>query len=229
MATDLGFDKSTLMVFVVVFIASYTAVIVTSFTECHPIDHYWQVTPNPGECAEGHIQFIILGSLNVLTTVMLLFYPVYILKSLEVPTRRKLQLYLPHTPGVFVVAITGSRLGLWSKNYNFYKFTAWEGAELLTAAIAANAPALSKLWALQLRKFKARKAQAQYKLQDRPRTIGGGDDSEPKFSRRRKAENSHQDEDVLVTQEDEFDGSTSEQIAQDNIQLTQERSSTAAS
>ena len=161
---------------------------------------------------------------------MLLLYPVHILKSQEVPTRRKLQLYLPNTPGVLIVAITASRLGLWSMDYEFFKFTTCEGAELLTAAIAANTPALSKPWARQLRKLEARKGQAQYRLHDRPRTIGGGDASELNFSRRRKANNSnHQDEDVLVTEMDEFDGSTGEQIAQDDMQPTQEGSNTVAS
>ncbi|POR33811.1 Uncharacterized protein TPAR_06003 [Tolypocladium paradoxum] len=144
---DLPFEKIIIRSYLLVFFASYVAAQVTTFSECHPVRLYWQVVPDPGECVKAQIQLLTLGILNIVTDAMLLVLPIPIVAKLQVPWRRKIQLYVLFALGVFIIAITIVRLPINSINKDSQvNRTMWASTELLTAAIVVNAPALYGLW-----------------------------------------------------------------------------------
>lgn len=72
---------------------SFFAVIVADLAECQPITHYWQVTPDPGaKCRQGYAQLLTMGSVNVVTDLLLVIFPIPIIIGSKMGKKRKLQL-----------------------------------------------------------------------------------------------------------------------------------------
>ncbi|OAA35057.1 hypothetical protein NOR_08149 [Metarhizium rileyi] len=144
---DLAYEKIIIRGYLIVFLVSFVAVQVITFTECRPFRLYWQVVPDPGPCAQAPIQLLTLGSLNIVTDLMLLILPIPVVALLRAPWRRKLQLYALFTLGGFIVLVTIVRLPI---NYLHIDSqgsrTTWASTELLTTAIVVNAPSLYGLW-----------------------------------------------------------------------------------
>lgn len=47
--------------FLVIFAATYIVVQVVTFAECRPLELYWRVLPDPGNCSQAQVQLITLG------------------------------------------------------------------------------------------------------------------------------------------------------------------------
>lgn len=140
---------STLLIrgYLLVFFATYVTVQVLNVSECNPVYLYWQILPDPGECAKAQVQLLVLGILNIITDFMLLLLPIPFVLGLTIPWKRKLQLLCLFTLGVFVILITAIRLPINSINKDSQdNRTLWATTELLTAAIVVNAPAIWGLW-----------------------------------------------------------------------------------
>lgn len=63
--------------------ASYGAVVITVFTECHPFDKYWQISPPPGKCVKAY-RFTTIQSASLMTmdiALMVIASPVLIVKG----------------------------------------------------------------------------------------------------------------------------------------------------
>lgn len=72
---------------------TFFAVIVADLAECQPVTHYWQVTPDPGpKCRQGYAQLLTMGTVNVVTDILLVVFPIPIIIRSKMGMKRKLQL-----------------------------------------------------------------------------------------------------------------------------------------
>lgn len=44
---------------------SFVAVVLSTFLECRPVQLYWQVYPDPGQCVKAQYQLITMGVVNM--------------------------------------------------------------------------------------------------------------------------------------------------------------------
>lgn len=176
------YSKLLIRAYLFVFFCTYVVVQVLNVSECNPIYLYWQVLPDPGECAKAQVQLLVLGILNIVTDFMLLVLPIPFVLGLTIPWKRKVQLLCLFTLGVFVILITAIRLPINSINKDSQdNRTLWATTELLTAAIVVNAPAIWGLWNKRRREKYSNsggKTPGDSNRQEIPiETIGGGDGS----------------------------------------------------
>ncbi|KAF4626928.1 hypothetical protein G7Y89_g11229 [Cudoniella acicularis] len=66
---------------------------------CRPIEKYWNLEV-AGTCLNFKTAFLVGGSMNVVTDVVMLLLPIWVLRPLQLPLRQKL--------GVIVILMTGS-------------------------------------------------------------------------------------------------------------------------
>jgi hypothetical protein len=133
---------------------------------------------------------------------MLLVLPMPVVVSLKTPWRRKTQLYVLFTLGIFIIIITIVRLPINSSNIDSQvSRTTWASTELLTAAIVVNAPALYGCWNKRRRdRTESDRIKGHYENrrtgsgQVHPNTIGSSDDSYEMQRKRKAAEHG-----ILVT------------------------------
>ncbi|KAF5017873.1 hypothetical protein F66182_10168 [Fusarium sp. NRRL 66182] len=144
---NLRFEHVIIRSYLAVFLGTYIACQVTTFSECDPFHLYWQVVPDPGSCAKAQLQLIVVGVLNIVTDTMLLVLPIPLVVSLRTAWQRKVQLCALFTLGVFIIAITVVRLPINAENKDSQvNRTTWASIELFTAAIVVNAPTIYGLW-----------------------------------------------------------------------------------
>ncbi|KAF3398418.1 hypothetical protein F1880_006279 [Penicillium rolfsii] len=98
--------------FIHFFLAStLVAVVIATLAECQPIDHYWQVTPDPGpSCRSGYAQLITMGACDVITDLLLVAFPVPIILMAQMPIKRKVALVTLFCLSLILVAITCYRV-----------------------------------------------------------------------------------------------------------------------
>ena len=146
----------------------------------------------------AQVQLVTLGVLNIVTDCMLIVLPIPVLTILQAPLRRKLQLYALFALGVFIVGITAIRLPINSLNKSSQdNRTVWASTELLTSAIAVNAPTLVSLWNSGRRNHGALGHQNRDQQRDHIETIGGSNSTRWKRSKgsrgKRTANESYED------------------------------------
>jgi len=66
---------------------------------CQPIKKYWDVAV-PGSCLDYKAVFLVGGCLNVITDVVMLLLPIWLLWPLRLPLKQKI--------GVTMILMTGS-------------------------------------------------------------------------------------------------------------------------
>src|SRR5690606_30888572 len=72
--------QTTLVAIRWVLIATFVAVIISDLAECQPFSHYWQVTPDPGgQCRQGYVNLITTAFCNIITDLLLVFFPIPII------------------------------------------------------------------------------------------------------------------------------------------------------
>ncbi len=98
--------------FIHFFLAStLVAVVIATLAECQPIDHYWQVTPDPGaRCRCGYAQLITMGACDVITDLLLVAFPVPIIFMAQISWKRKFALVVLFCLSLILVAITCYRV-----------------------------------------------------------------------------------------------------------------------
>lgn len=134
--------------YLAVFFATYAAIQISTFTECKPIELYWQVVPDPGVCVRAEVQLFVVAIANVATDAMLLVLPLPVVFSMHTATwRRRAQLLVLFSLGIFIILITLVRLPINSSHPDSQvSRTSWASTELLAAAFVVNAPTLWGLW-----------------------------------------------------------------------------------
>lgn len=124
--------------------ASFAAVIISDLAECQPIGKLWQVLPDPGpQCRQGFAQMLTMGISSAVIDVILIAFPVPIVLSTRIPTKRKVLLVLLFFFGFVTVGITVYRIPniIQSHGDQVYR-SMWASIELFAATIVANLVAL---------------------------------------------------------------------------------------
>ncbi|KAI1658467.1 hypothetical protein F4813DRAFT_50173 [Daldinia decipiens] len=141
--TSITWNRSheiTLIFIRVTLAATFVAVLIADLTECHPFVHYWQVMPDPGgQCRQGFAQLITMATCNILTDLLLVFYPIPIILTSHMSTKRKVQLTLLFSVSLTVVAMTGYRIPRIIRAHGNQQLRSLlASVELLFATAAAN-------------------------------------------------------------------------------------------
>lgn len=124
--------------------ASFIAVIVSDLAECQPIANYWQVVPDPGpQCRQGFAQLLTMGTTSAIIDVILIVFPVPIILSTRIPTKRKVLLVMLFCFGFLTVGITLYRMPkIIEEHGDQVVRSMWASIELLAATTVANIVAL---------------------------------------------------------------------------------------
>ena len=92
-------------------LATFIAVIIATLAECQPLDHYWQVIPDPGpQCRAGIPQLLTMGTCDIITDVILVVFPIPIVMVSAMTMKRKISLVLLFALSLALVAITAYRI-----------------------------------------------------------------------------------------------------------------------
>lgn len=92
-------------------VVTFIAVIISTLVECHPIQHYWQVIPDPGpQCREGIAQLMTMGICDIITDIVLVAFPIPIVLRSEMPLKRKISLVLLFALSLGLVGVTAYRI-----------------------------------------------------------------------------------------------------------------------
>lgn len=122
-------------------LVTFIGIVISDISECQPITHYWQVSPDPGpRCRQGYAQLLTMGISNVMTDLLLVFFPIPIIILSQMTVKRKIQLVLLFSLSVFPVAITCYRIpNIISRGGSQQYRSLWASIEILFATAVANA------------------------------------------------------------------------------------------
>lgn len=125
-------------------VVSFVAVIISDLAECQPVSHYWQVLPDPGpQCRQGFAQLLTMGVSSAILDVILVAFPVPIIVSTRIATKRKILLVLLFCFGFLTVGITIYRIPkIIDQQGDQVVRSMWASVELLAATTVANLVAL---------------------------------------------------------------------------------------
>ncbi|KAH6664757.1 hypothetical protein F5X68DRAFT_265816 [Plectosphaerella plurivora] len=129
------------LIFIRVMLAStFFAIVTSTFAECRPIAHYWQVLPDPGgQCRQAYAQFLTMATCNIITDLMLVFFPIPMILRSNLGTKKKFQLTLLFSLSLGVVAVTCYRIPhVIRQQGNQQLRSLLASVELLFAVTAAN-------------------------------------------------------------------------------------------
>ncbi|KZF25073.1 hypothetical protein L228DRAFT_265557 [Xylona heveae TC161] len=121
-------------------IISFIAVVISTLAECQPFSHYWQVIPDPGpRCRQGYAQLITMGACDVITDLLLVFFPIPLIIKSAMPLKRKMSLVLLFSLSLVLVAITLYRIPAIIQTRSSQQFrTVMASVEILAAAGVTN-------------------------------------------------------------------------------------------
>ncbi|ODA77839.1 hypothetical protein RJ55_06441 [Drechmeria coniospora] len=124
--------------------ATFLAVVVSALAECQPFSHAWQVLPDPGpKCRQGFAHLLTVGICSAVMDAVLVIFPVPIIMSTRIPTKRKILLVMLFCFGFLAVAVTLCRIPQIIKQHgDQVTRTMWASVELLAATTVANLVAL---------------------------------------------------------------------------------------
>jgi hypothetical protein len=122
--------------------ATFVAVVIATLAECQPFDRYWQVIPDPGpQCRLGYAQLITMGTADMITDVLLVFFPIpIVLRAKAFNIKRKISLVLLFSLSLILVALTGYRIKsvIHHRGRQQYR-SVFASGEILAAAAVSNA------------------------------------------------------------------------------------------
>lgn len=123
-------------------VATFVAVVISDLAECRPsFSNYWQVLPDPGgQCRQGYAQLLTMAVCNVVTDLLLVFFPVPIIIQSQMTTKRKVQLVLLFSLSLGVVGTTIYRVPhIIDDKGSQQSRSLYASVELLFATAASNA------------------------------------------------------------------------------------------
>ncbi|KND89428.1 hypothetical protein TOPH_05835 [Tolypocladium ophioglossoides CBS 100239] len=125
-------------------VVSFVAVIISDLAECQPVSHYWQILPDPGpQCRQGFAQLLTMGVSSAILDAILVAFPVPIIVSTRIATKRKVLLVLLFCFGFLTVGITIYRIPkIVEQQGDQLVRSMWASVELLAATTVANLVAL---------------------------------------------------------------------------------------
>ncbi|CAI6338866.1 unnamed protein product [Periconia digitata] len=125
-------------------VAAYLATITVFLTHCHPLPRLWQVYPYPGDdCALNISKYLALVVTNVTTDLMILYIPLPLLWTVQIPLRRKILFGFWLCTGVFIMIATILRCVICLQDVSQINVgTIWSIRETFVGIIAVNLPVL---------------------------------------------------------------------------------------
>ncbi|KAF2642741.1 hypothetical protein P280DRAFT_468053 [Massarina eburnea CBS 473.64] len=120
---------------------TFLAVLVATLSECRPFNHYWQVLPDPGpRCRQGYAHLLTMGTTDIITDLLLVFFPIPIIVRSAMSFKRKLSLISLFSMSIILVAITGARIPLVIQKRGLQQYrTVFASSEILAATVVSNA------------------------------------------------------------------------------------------
>lgn len=122
-------------------VLTFIAVVVATLAECHPFSHYWQVVPTATpQCREGIAQLITMGVCDIITDLVLVFFPIPLVIASSMRMKRKISLILLFLLSLGLVGITAFRVPstISRKSAQQYR-SLLASLEILAASAVANA------------------------------------------------------------------------------------------
>jgi hypothetical protein len=122
-------------------VLTFAAVLISTFAECQPFTHYWQVRPDPGpRCRQGYAQLLTMGVADIVTDVLLVAFPIPIIIHSGMPFKRKVSLVALFSMSVALIVITGARMPMVIEKRGIQQFRSmFASSEILAATIVSNA------------------------------------------------------------------------------------------
>jgi hypothetical protein len=122
-------------------VVTFVMVLIATLAECRPVNHYWQVVPDPGpQCRQGYAQLLTMGICDIVTDILLVAFPIPIIFRSAMPFKRKMSLTALFSLSIILIAVTGARMPLVIERKGIQQFrTVFASSEIIAAAIVANA------------------------------------------------------------------------------------------
>ncbi|KAA8912987.1 hypothetical protein FN846DRAFT_903128 [Sphaerosporella brunnea] len=126
---------------------TFVGVVLATLLECRPINLYWQVFPDPGNCVMARGQLLTMGAMNIATDICLMIIPLPLVLGAKLPTLRKLQLLFLFSVSLFIICITVVRMPVIIGNRAMQRTRSlWASIEVMVACLVANAPVLNSFF-----------------------------------------------------------------------------------
>lgn len=122
-------------------LVTFIAVVIADLCECHPVSHYWQVVPDPGpKCRQGYAQLLTMGTVNVITDILLVVFPIPIIIRSQMGPKRKVQLVALFATSLLPAGTTLYRIPMIIDQQGSQQYRSLlASVEILFAATVANA------------------------------------------------------------------------------------------
>ncbi|KAL3426849.1 integral membrane protein [Phlyctema vagabunda] len=79
----------------IVLAVTFLATVVSDLAACQPFTHYWQVVPDPGpKCRQGFAHFLTLTISNIITSLVLVLFPIPMILKSRLSTNGKISIIL---------------------------------------------------------------------------------------------------------------------------------------
>ena len=145
--------------------ASYVAVILATFTECHPFHLYWQIHPNPGQCVRGFVQLFLQWASTIVLDLTVLAISVPLLRLRGRSMSQKLRIGLLVCLGLFCIVITCVRLTFIYRGQSLQPTRSFFASiRFLTSTLVANMPTIFG----RVQNVRRRKAEQEARRASRP-------------------------------------------------------------
>ncbi|KAK6218427.1 hypothetical protein QIS74_06307 [Colletotrichum tabaci] len=137
-------QQKMVLITAVACVLCYVATILVILTRCMPFHKNWQIYPYPGDaCALNIPNYIALAITNVTTDIMILYIPLPLLWSVQMPLARKIICTMWLCTGVFIIIATLLRCILCLQDAESINLgTIWSIRETFVGILAVNAPVL---------------------------------------------------------------------------------------
>jgi hypothetical protein len=68
---------------------TFLATVISDLAGCQPFSRSWQVVPDPGpQCRLGYAHFLTMTTLNIITNLALVVFPIPVVMKSRIPNRR---------------------------------------------------------------------------------------------------------------------------------------------
>lgn len=122
-------------------VVTFVAVLIATLSECHPFPENWQVVPEAKpQCRQGYGHLLTMGTTDIVTDLLLIFFPIPIILRSTMSIKRKLQLVSLFSMSIVLVIITSARMPLVIQKRGLQQYrTVWASSEILAATGVSNA------------------------------------------------------------------------------------------
>ncbi|KAJ4295497.1 hypothetical protein N0V90_007510 [Kalmusia sp. IMI 367209] len=117
------------------------AVLIATLAECHPFTQYWQVVPEAKpQCRQGYGHLLTMGITDIVTDLLLIFFPIPIILRSTMTIKRKLSLVSLFSMSIILIVITAARVPLVIEKRGLQQYrTVFASSEILAATGVSNA------------------------------------------------------------------------------------------